>query len=434
MPPKGLRSSEQQRRWVPVSASAARSKVLEKQNSETKESQEKSLPDEGGCKEPDGRGSREQEVQPRQMTLLSEHASEGQNSEGVVQETASTEGMGGSNGHLTGSARFPKASTNVGTGVDVDAISVGLFESFYRERIDVQAFVALIRRFSHENESQLRRIHQKVVLLLMEDFQSLPHWPEKELLRTGELMGQLIRWNLIPDHGPLQRTLCCMLHALKEPANSLLHRFGHRVLEQFRSRLADTDVAAMLARHIVQPSLRLEDEDRWEVKQRSMRATRVPMNGAVEQQLPRTSVNQTQVVSQTLLASVPSSVPLRSQGIQAAGVTWMFGSVAKAPPRQPPRQPKQGATACAEEKRDRDARGKQNKRSSARRKNATNQDRSGQSTVWPTFIEVELDTLKFCLTDEDVEARADTSAPVPANVSDEPGATPTAAQAAAVSH
>ena len=57
------------------------------------------------------------------------------------------------------------------------------------------------------------------------------------------------------------------------------------------------------------------------------------MNGAVEQQLPRTSVNQTQVarspeflvrksfadcypgqVSQTLLASVPSSVPLRSQG------------------------------------------------------------------------------------------------------------------------
>ncbi|CAE7268883.1 cnot1 [Symbiodinium pilosum] len=291
---------------------------------------------------------------------------------------------------------LPQADISGVTVVNVEAISLRLFRNFYAQRIDVQDFVALMRRFSHENDSQLRRIHQTVIALLMGIFQSLPHWPEKELLRTAELLGQLIRWDLIPDGGPLQRALCCMLHAFREPANSLLYRFGHRLLEQFRGRLAESEVGLALTRHIVQPSLRHEEEERREDRRPSALPQaaqaaglrwHLPSNGL---QLLRTQVPLQ--VSGTPLASVPSTAP-RAQGTQASGVTWMFGGVAKAAPRQA----KQGAMASSEEKRDR---GKQNKRSSAKKKNAANQD---QRTSWPAFIEVELDTMKFCLTDEDVQ-------------------------------
>eukprot|EP00913_Durusdinium_trenchii_P031848 g29826.t1 len=121
----------------------------------------------------------------------------------------------------------------------VEGIPEQLFRRFFSQGLDTQEFVGLMRLKAIDKT--MRRIHEVVVGILLDDFQRLPYWPEKELLMVGELLGQLIRWELIPHGEPLQKALCCILSALKEPTGSILYRFGHRALEQFLSELDDHD-------------------------------------------------------------------------------------------------------------------------------------------------------------------------------------------------
>jgi len=276
----------------------------------------------------------------------------------------------------------------------VESVSERLFRSFYAERLDTQAFIGLLRRFAKQKDSHQQRIHQQVIRLLVDEIDSLPCWPEKELLRTSELLGQLIRWDLILDGWRLKHVLLRILSALREPVTSLLHRFGQLALQQFRCRLASTEVGMQLTRHMIQPSHRIEEQTREQeerrkkpVQKQQISATSPPwhliQNSQLgQQQLMRVVSTQ---VCQVPLGSVPSTI---SQGSHRPGVTWMLSENPKAMPRPATKQ------------------GKTNKKA-AKKKNNSNQASclsAPKADQFPTFFEVEIDSMKFHLTEDDVQA------------------------------
>ncbi|CAJ1374933.1 unnamed protein product, partial [Effrenium voratum] len=77
--------------------------------------------------------------------------------------------------------------------LQVEEIAERLLRNLYSEKLGIQELISLMRHFQWSKDKNQCRIHQLLISILLDDFQSFPAWPEKELMLTGEFLGQLIR-------------------------------------------------------------------------------------------------------------------------------------------------------------------------------------------------------------------------------------------------
>lgn len=331
--------------------------------------------------------------------------------------------LNGSAGEDEGRGGLPEAvPSEVDHSSEVDEIPERLFRCFFSQRTDMQAFVGIMRIFQNDTDKTLQRIHHLVITMLLDDFQSFPYWPEKELLMVGELLGQFIRWDLIPDGGPLQLALCCILSALKESPTSLLYRFGQRALEQFLCRFAHHDVASQMCRQmqLSQPPLHEEEEVKQKEHHLHLNPVMFPAQPVFLPWPWFPPVSQPDLVMRMLIPQaqpVPAPAPTRAHNAGRPKVgqqelsKWMFGHASKAAPR--PAGSKQGILGWQEPEKERrekekDA-GKTSKKKASAKSKKTNVESSGQkagpssgTTPLPSFTEVDMESMEFQLSDEDV--------------------------------
>lgn len=305
----------------------------------------------------------------------------------------------------------------------VEGIPEQLFRRFFSQGLDTQEFVGLMRLKAIDKT--MRRIHEVVVGILLDDFQRLPYWPEKELLMVGELLGQLIRWELIPHGEPLQKALCCILSALKEPTGSILYRFGHRALEQFLSELDDHDVASemWLSIHISQRQSHKEEElkkeERLLFNPIMLHKQQVVLlwppsllqngldehNLLIRMMLPQVFPVPSGFPNQNAAADLLLTGSRRLNQTEEKSAKWL-GNASKAAGSSRGTASKQGPSRSTTEleKEKREARTSK-KKSSGKNKKAANSEveSAGRAIRLPVFMEVEMDSMHFHLEAEDLE-------------------------------
>lgn len=328
--------------------------------------------------------------------------------------------LNGSAGEGEGRGGLPEAVPSEVDLPEVDEIPERLFRCFFSQRTDMQAFVGIMRIFQNDTDKTLQRIHHLVITMLLDDFQSFPYWPEKELLMVGELLGQFIRWDLIPDGGPLQLALCCILSALKESPTSLLYRFGQRALEQFLCRFAHHDVASQMCMEMQMSRAPLHEEEiKHEERCLHLNPVMFPAQPVFLPWPWFPPMSQPDLVMRMLIPQahpVPAPAPTRAHNAGRPKVgqqelsKWMFGHPSKAASR--PAGSKQGILGWQEPEKERrekekDA-GKTSKKKTSAKSKKTNVE-SGQkagpssgTTPLPSFIEVDMESMEFQLSDEDV--------------------------------
>jgi len=326
---------------------------------------------------------------------------------------------------------LPEAVLSEADYSEVDEIPERLFRCFFSQRTDMQAFVGTMRLFQNASDKAMQRIHHLVITMLLDDFQSFPYWPEKELLMVGELLGQFIRWDLIPDGGPLQLALCCILSALKEPPASLLYRFGQRAVEQFLCRFAHHDVASQICRQMQLSQRPTHEEEKVKQEERRLHVNPVnpvspvnPMNPVMFPAQPTVffpwpllpGLNHQHLLMHMLIPQACHGVPSSSRPHHTGRVEgprrvsqqefpkWVLGNTSKAASR--PAGSKQGILGWQEpekEKREKekDAGTKSKKKASAKNKKASAGQNAG-TTPLPSFVEVDMESMEFQLPAEDV--------------------------------
>ncbi|CAJ1364430.1 unnamed protein product [Effrenium voratum] len=302
--------------------------------------------------------------------------------------------------------------------LQVEEIAERLLRNLYSEKLGIQELISLMRHFQWSKDKNQCRIHQLLISILLDDFQSFPAWPEKELMLTGEFLGQLIRWDLIPDGGPLQFALCGILSAIKEPAGGLLFRFGHMALKQFLCRLANHDVATQLSRQISSPvpsappppphppscqeEEDLKHEERWLLMMLQKQAGQVGLPWHMVQSSLNRQLFMRMMVPQVCQLP-PAARPSPGTG-GAPVVTWMFGNAPKAPP-------KQGTLAWQEERREKEPKPSKTKKPAKKKAQASQAAPRLGRVQLPDFLEVDAESMKFKLSEDDLGPQVPASEP-----------------------
>ncbi|KAF4677533.1 hypothetical protein FOL47_000921 [Perkinsus chesapeaki] len=128
-----------------------------------------------------------------------------------------------------------------------------LFNRLYNGEMSTQDLVNMMLQFSREPDVGTpptnHQIFEHMIVNLCDELRFITRYPSNELRITAELIGQLLRFDLVSqvhekviletkEYSPLQICMRVILDSLKRPPYSRMFRFGVLIIEQFLDRIA----------------------------------------------------------------------------------------------------------------------------------------------------------------------------------------------------
>ncbi|KAF4744219.1 hypothetical protein FOZ62_027828, partial [Perkinsus olseni] len=128
-----------------------------------------------------------------------------------------------------------------------------LFNRLYNGEMSTQDLVNMMLQFSREPDVGTpptnHQIFEHMIVNLCDELRFITRYPSNELRITAELIGQLLRFDLVSqvhkkviletkEYTPLQICMRVILDSLKRPPYSRMFRFGVLIVEQFLDRIA----------------------------------------------------------------------------------------------------------------------------------------------------------------------------------------------------
>lgn len=141
------------------------------------------------------------------------------------------------------------AVTTVANTIEAEAGSY--FLRIYGGAMSVEAMIDLLLRFKSSSVDRDRKVFERMIHNLLDEYQYLSKYPQKQLQITGLLFGAVIQHKLVSEF-TLGVALRLVLEALRKPADSRLFLFGVLAIQQFKASIAQWPQYAMLLLRIPQ--------------------------------------------------------------------------------------------------------------------------------------------------------------------------------------
>ncbi|ORE00891.1 hypothetical protein BCV72DRAFT_266112 [Rhizopus microsporus var. microsporus] len=119
---------------------------------------------------------------------------------------------------------------------DIEREADAYYERLYNDQLSVDDMLSLMKQLKTVGNRQEQQLFQCMIHVLFDEYEFFSKYPEKELMMTSKLFGQLIQQDIMPED-QLDSCFLFILDALRNSAQPRMIAFGIDTVKQFIDRL-----------------------------------------------------------------------------------------------------------------------------------------------------------------------------------------------------
>ncbi|CEG74712.1 hypothetical protein RMATCC62417_09878 [Rhizopus microsporus] len=121
---------------------------------------------------------------------------------------------------------------------DIEREADAYYERLYNDQLSVDDMLSLMKQLKTVGNRQEQQLFQCMIHVLFDEYEFFSKYPEKELMVTSKLFGQLIQQDIMPED-QLDSCFLFILDALRSSAQPKMIAFGIDTVKQFIDRLGE---------------------------------------------------------------------------------------------------------------------------------------------------------------------------------------------------
>ncbi|CEI93352.1 hypothetical protein RMCBS344292_07587 [Rhizopus microsporus] len=121
---------------------------------------------------------------------------------------------------------------------DIEREADAYYERLYNDQLSVDDMLSLMKQLKTVGNRQEQQLFQCMIRVLFDEYEFFSKYPEKELMTTSKLFGQLIQQDIMPED-QLDSCFLFILDALRNSAQPKMIAFGIDTVKQFIDRLGE---------------------------------------------------------------------------------------------------------------------------------------------------------------------------------------------------
>ncbi|KAG1179669.1 hypothetical protein G6F70_000631 [Rhizopus microsporus] len=121
---------------------------------------------------------------------------------------------------------------------DIEREADAYYERLYSDQLSVDDMLSLMKQLKTVGNRQEQQLFQCMIRVLFDEYEFFSKYPEKELMTTSKLFGQLIQQDIMPED-QLDSCFLFILDALRNSAQPKMIAFGIDTVKQFIDRLGE---------------------------------------------------------------------------------------------------------------------------------------------------------------------------------------------------
>lgn len=121
---------------------------------------------------------------------------------------------------------------------DIEREADAYYERLYNDQLSVDDMLSLMKQLKTVGNRQEQQLFQCMIRVLFDEYEFFSKYPEKELMMTSKLFGQLIQQDIMPED-QLDSCFLFILDALRNLAQPKMIAFGIDTVKQFIDRLGE---------------------------------------------------------------------------------------------------------------------------------------------------------------------------------------------------
>ena len=122
---------------------------------------------------------------------------------------------------------------------EIEAEANQCLSQLYQGKVGLEALIVSLETFKNGGNPREQAVYGCLVHNLFDEYRFIQQYPEREMLLTAALIGQLVQTGLLSGHNQTGLALRCILDALSNAPDAKVFAFGLKAVEQFKGRLGE---------------------------------------------------------------------------------------------------------------------------------------------------------------------------------------------------